>query len=187
MSTRSHPPNPPCRDMSSGHCCLRGRSSFAPPDACLGVPQPSPWAASSFPSADPDYHPAFIKYVFDSWLQATGGTRPPASCRLSSLHVCDEVGGTPSPAASCSPGGRERLMVRTLHPHPRRFLGAQVLSPRWGQVSSIGPSRRSRVLLVWELPWAGPGPSGSSDLGPNKAADCNGGAVWGFGFILLAH
>lgn len=38
------------------------------------------------------YHPAFIKYVFDSWLQGHG--RYPSTGILSvifSLHVCDEV------------------------------------------------------------------------------------------------
>lgn len=38
------------------------------------------------------YHPAFIKYVFDNWLQGHG--RYPSTGILSvifSLHVCDEV------------------------------------------------------------------------------------------------
>lgn len=38
------------------------------------------------------YHPAFIKYVFDSWLKGHG--RYPSTGILSvifSLHICDEV------------------------------------------------------------------------------------------------
>lgn len=38
------------------------------------------------------YHPAFIKYVFDSWLQGHG--RYPSTGILSvifSMHICDEV------------------------------------------------------------------------------------------------
>lgn len=54
--------------------------------------------ASVLPSQILIYHPAFIKYVFDSWLQGHG--RYPSTGILSvifSLHICDEVRGLPLP------------------------------------------------------------------------------------------
>ncbi|XP_073650886.1 CMP-N-acetylneuraminate-beta-galactosamide-alpha-2,3-sialyltransferase 1 isoform X2 [Tursiops truncatus] len=51
------------------------------------------------------YHPAFIKYVFDSWLQGHG--RYPSTGILSvifSLHICDEV-GPPPPCLPAPPRG----------------------------------------------------------------------------------
>ena len=130
--------------MSSGHCCPLWTQQRAPPDACLGSsPSPSPWAAS-FPLQILIYHPAFIKYVFDSWLQGHG--RYPSTGILSvifSLHVCDEVGRTPSPAASCSPGGRESTCGQDLHPHPQAFSGSSGPVSTVGlAVSSVGPSRK---------------------------------------------
>ncbi|XP_029416183.1 CMP-N-acetylneuraminate-beta-galactosamide-alpha-2,3-sialyltransferase 1 isoform X2 [Nannospalax galili] len=50
------------------------------------------------------YHPAFIKYVFDNWLQGHG--RYPSTGILSvifSMHVCDEQ--TPAPRQACMPAG----------------------------------------------------------------------------------
>lgn len=55
------------------------------------------------------YHPAFIKYVFDSWLQGHG--RYPSTGILSvifSLHVCDEVCPSPGPAG---PAGHQGPLV----------------------------------------------------------------------------
>lgn len=52
------------------------------------------------------YHPAFIKYVFDSWLQGHG--RYPSTGILSvifSLHVCDEVCPCPG-LPTANPGTR---------------------------------------------------------------------------------
>lgn len=57
------------------------------------------------------YHPAFIKYVFDNWLQGHG--RYPSTGILSvifSLHICDEV-GRPLPCARLAAGGRELLIA----------------------------------------------------------------------------
>lgn len=89
--------------MSSGHCCVPcGPKSTRHLTRAWGPPPaPSPWAAS-FPPQILIYHPAFIKYVFDSWLQGHG--RYPSTGILSvifSLHVCDEVGHTPSPSPHC--------------------------------------------------------------------------------------
>lgn len=65
------------------------------------------------------YHPAFIKYVFDSWLQGHG--RYPSTGILSvifSLHICDEVrppGPGPVPAQPpmrASPATFPRASVR---------------------------------------------------------------------------
>lgn len=50
------------------------------------------------------YHPAFIKYVFDSWLQGHG--RYPSTGILSvifSLHICDEVRPPPAPCPPSRP------------------------------------------------------------------------------------
>lgn len=64
------------------------------PTATVAAWSPSPAPASALCSLSQIliYHPAFIKYVFDSWLQGHG--RYPSTGILSvifSLHVCDEV------------------------------------------------------------------------------------------------
>lgn len=122
-------------------------------------PAPSPWAAS-FPPQILVYHPAFIKYVFDSWLQGHG--RYPSTGILSvifSLHVCDEVGHTPSPspAASCSPGGGQGACGQGLHPHPQASSGSS------GPVSTVGlavpPPRtfQERAVFSWRGSCSGQG------------------------------
>lgn len=94
------------------------------------------------------YHPAFIKYVFDSWLQGHG--RYPSTGILSvifSLHICDEVGPPPPclPAPPqgvgdrgllilCSQEGRRERLQSGRPPSPSRprhslsFLEALILS-----------------------------------------------------------
>lgn len=75
------------------------------------------------------YHPAFIKYVLDSWLQGHG--RYPSTGILSvifSLHICDEVRPSPGiPAGQARHQGPsftvpekpcERLWLAVLDPDP---------------------------------------------------------------------
>ena len=70
-----------------------------------GIPQ----ALTGGPVVSPQiliYHPAFIKYVFDNWLQGHG--RYPSTGILSvifSLHICDEVHPPPVPARPPPPRG----------------------------------------------------------------------------------
>lgn len=71
--------------------------------------------ALRFPPQILIYHPAFIKYVFDSWLQGHG--RYPSTGILSvifSLHVCDEVcrPPTPHPLVTLGTGGPHSMSAR---------------------------------------------------------------------------
>lgn len=75
---------------SSRRCVPRGHNGgWHLPRACARA---SPHAGPCPPPQILIYHPAFIKYVFDRWLQGHG--RYPSTGILSvifSLHICDEV------------------------------------------------------------------------------------------------
>ena len=174
--------------MSSGHRRVpRGHKGVQHLMPAWPSPRPSPWAAS-FPPQILIYHPAFIKYVFDSWLQGHG--RYPSTGILSvifSLHVCDEVGHTHPPLPRVPQGPSRAPAVRTSIPTPRPLLGAQVLSPLWGLQCLLHRTFQEGVLFSWcgSCPGQGQAQQVAQTWGPNKGADCNGEAVWGFSFHLI--
>lgn len=120
-----------CRAPGSVHGSVpRGPSSGG---HLTGAWRPVQWLtkASVLPSQILIYHPAFIKYVFDSWLQGHG--RYPSTGILSvifSLHICDEV--RPTPWGTRAP--------------PPTFPGASLRAPAF-RLSSFLAAGSNVVLL----------------------------------------
>lgn len=129
------------------------------------------------------YHPAFIKYVFDSWLQGHG--RYPSTGILSvifSIHVCDEV---------CQPVFLQATGTMATHPphlHPRPVsVGVQdrgggrrhfPTTSLQGSLAPVSPSMwksgqqndtvpRNRHSGTFQGGWLG------SDSAQNEEADSN--------------